>query len=70
MNLRIAPVSLFESLTAPLRSNEGSEGPEISSYYYSSGRSISLSATFLNQPSPTGVLKEPNVIHIYIYICT
>ena len=49
--MQTAAVSLFESSSAQLRSNEDFEGPECSNYYYSSGHSISLVATLLNQQS-------------------
>ena len=51
INLRTAAVSLFESSSAQLRSNEDLEGPECSNYCWSSGHSISLVATLLDQQS-------------------
>ena len=49
--MQIAAVSLFGSSSAHLRSNGDLEGPECSNCYKSSGRSISLVATLLNQQS-------------------
>ena len=68
INLRTAAVSLFKSSSAQLRSNEDLEGPECSNYYKSSGHSISLVVTLLNQQSAQlNKVKEHYIGSIYIY---
>ena len=77
INLQTAAVSLFESSSAQLRSNEDLEGPECSNYHESSGHSISLVATLLDQQSAQvkeyyigSVCRQHirQLIYIYIWI--
>ena len=67
--MQTAAVSLFESSSAQLRSNEDFEGPECSNYYYSSGHSISLVATLLNQQSAQLNQVKEHYIRSDIFIC-
>ena len=62
INLQTIAVSLFESSSVQLRSNEDLEGPECSNYCQSCERCISLVATILDQQSAQlNKRKEHNI---------